>query len=132
MPGSEIFDFLGRESLGDGLVVDESILVEGGRRELADEGSHSVLNIQEVRLDSRVEEPLEERTVEESDVGVGTDAGGRQLEGIPNQQHLRHSRLESDQQGRLRRLRCLVHDQTGQLSPQLAYEPIVAGAGESR
>lgn len=83
-------------------------MVEATTGEVANEGRHAVLDIEEVGLNIGVQEALEERAIEESDIAIAAHAGCRQLVGIADQQDLLHSCLQSNQQVRLRSLSGLV------------------------
>ena len=65
-------------------------MVEGEAGEVADHGSHPVLDVEEVGLDVSIQEALEEGTIKQGDIAVGAKAGRRQLVRIPNQQHFLH------------------------------------------
>ena len=80
--GFEMLEEMGERSVGDWVCIVESFLVEGGGGELADQRGHPVLDVEEVGLYARFQEPFEEWPVEEGHVGVGADAGRGELAGI--------------------------------------------------
>lgn len=86
---------------------------------MSNEGGHSVLDVQKVRLDVGVEEPLEKGTVEEGDVTVGAEASGRELEGVTDEEDFLYAGLEGDEEVGLGGLCCLVDNQTSELTPHL-------------
>lgn len=86
----------------------ELILIELLGRELADGRVHPVLFIEKVRLESIVQDSLEQATVVLREVGVWAEGGRRQLLGVADQDHAFDVVQEGDERGGLGALAGLV------------------------
>jgi hypothetical protein len=74
---SKCADFIGVQSVPDGVVVGQPTIIEAFAGKVANLRGHSILYVKEVRFKSSINHPLKHASVEESDVRIWAEGSCR-------------------------------------------------------